>query len=101
MTKQDFNEALLGFLDASPTPFHATRNMAMMFENAGFSRLYELQTWELEKGKRYYVTRNDSSIIAFTYPGAKNYTMVGAHTDSPNLKLKPNAVIKEHGVVKR
>ncbi|MDD5201676.1 MAG: M18 family aminopeptidase [Sulfurimonas sp.] len=100
MTKQDFNEALLGFLDASPTPFHATRNMAMMFENAGFSRLYELQTWELEKGKRYYVTRNDSSIIAFTYPGAKNYTMVGAHTDSPNLKLKPNAVIKEHGVVK-
>ncbi|MGB3961867.1 MAG: M18 family aminopeptidase [Sulfurimonas sp.] len=100
MTKQDFNEGLLGFLDASPTPFHATRNMAMMFENAGFSRLYELQTWELEKGKRYYLTRNDSSIIAFTYPGAKNYTMVGAHTDSPNLKLKPNAVIKEHGVVK-
>ncbi len=101
MNKQDFNEGLLGFLDASPTPFHATQNMAMMFENAGFTQLHEVQKWNLEAGKKYYVTRNDSSIIAFTYPKkAKNYTMVGAHTDSPNLKLKPNPVIKEHGVVK-
>ena len=100
MNKQDFNEGLLGFLDASPTPFHATRNMSMMFENAGFIKLNESDTWKLEKGKKYYVTRNDSSIIAFTYPEASNYTMLGAHTDSPNLKLKPNPVIKEHGVVK-
>jgi aspartyl aminopeptidase len=74
--------------------------MSMMFDNAGFIRLAENQKWELEHGKRYYVTRNDSSIIAFTYPKANNYTMIGAHTDSPNLKLKPNPVIKEHGVVK-
>ncbi|SFV67053.1 Aspartyl aminopeptidase [hydrothermal vent metagenome] len=101
MNKEDFNEGLLGFLDASPTPFHATRNMAMMFENAGFIKLDEVQKWELREGQRYYVTRNDSSIIAFTYPkGEKKYLMVGAHTDSPNLKLKPNPVIKEHGVVK-
>ncbi len=101
MNKQDFNDGLLGFLDASPTPFHATRNMSMMFENAGFIKLDETQKWELEEGAKYYVTRNDSSVIAFTYPKmSKNYTMVGAHTDSPNLKLKPNPVIKEHGVVK-
>jgi aspartyl aminopeptidase len=100
MTKQDFNDGLLGFLDASPTPFHATQNMAGMFLNAGFARLYEEQKWVLEQGKKYFVTRNDSSIIAFTYPKDKNYVMVGAHTDSPNLKLKPNPVIKEHGVVK-
>ncbi|MBE0514029.1 M18 family aminopeptidase [Sulfurimonas sp.] len=100
MIKQDFNEGLLGFLDASPTPFHATINMAGMFENAGFIKLNEIEKWSLEKGKKYYVTRNDSSIIAFTYSGSKNYVMVGAHTDSPNLKLKPNPVIKEHGVVK-
>ncbi|OHE02627.1 MAG: M18 family aminopeptidase [Sulfurimonas sp. RIFCSPLOWO2_12_36_12] len=100
MTKQDFNDGLLGFLDASPTPFHATQNMAGMFLNAGFVRLYEEQKWALEQGKKYFVTRNDSSIIAFTYPKDKNYVMVGAHTDSPNLKLKPNPVIKEHGVVK-
>ena len=101
MNKQDFNEGLLGFLDASPTPFHATANMAMMFENAGFIKLNEVDKWELEAGKKYFVMRNESSIIAFTYPKfEKNYVMVGAHTDSPNLKLKPNAVIKEYGVVK-
>jgi aspartyl aminopeptidase len=74
--------------------------MSMMFKNAGFIKLNESDTWSLEKGNKYYVTRNDSSVIAFTYPQASNYTMVGAHTDSPNLKLKPNPVIKEHGVVK-
>ncbi|MDQ7042723.1 MAG: M18 family aminopeptidase [Sulfurimonas sp.] len=101
MNKQDFNEGLLGFLDASPTPFHATLNMSMMFENAGFIKINEDEKWELEQGGKYYVTRNDSSVIAFTYPKInKNYTMVGTHTDSPNLKLKPNPVIKEHGVVK-
>jgi len=101
MEKNDFNEGLLGFLDASPTPFHATQNMSAMFLNAGFHRLDEAEKWELEVGKKYFVTRNDSSVIAFTYPKAsRNYVMVGAHSDSPNLKLKPNPVIKEHGVVK-
>lgn len=100
MNKEDFNDGLLGFLDASPTPFHATQNMSMMFENAGFIRLQENKKWSLEKGNKYYVTRNDSSVIAFTYPKSKDYTMIGAHTDSPNLKLKPNPIIKEHGVVK-
>ena len=101
MLQSDFNEGLLGFLDASPTPFHATQNMAGMFANAGFIELDERQKWHLEEGKKYFVKRNDSSIIAFTYPKNKDgYVMVGAHTDSPNLKLKPNPVIKEHGVVK-
>jgi len=100
MNKQDFNDGLLGFLDASPTPFHATQNMSMMFTNAGFTKLNESDKWDLQKGQKYFVTRNDSSVIAFTYSEFKNYTMVGAHTDSPNLKLKPNPVIKEHGVVK-
>ncbi|MFT7860567.1 MAG: M18 family aminopeptidase [Sulfurimonas sp.] len=101
MDKQDFNEGLLGFLDASPTPFHATANMAGMFANAGFIQLDEKEAWSLEAGKKYFVTRNDSSIIAFTYPKtSNNYLLVGSHTDSPNLKLKPNPVVKEHGIVK-
>ena len=101
MTKEDFNEGLLGFLDSSPTPFHATKNMCGMFKNAGFEKLDELETWNLQEGKSYYLTRNDSSVIAFTYPKkSRNYLIVGAHTDSPNLKLKPNPLLKEHGVVK-
>jgi aspartyl aminopeptidase len=98
MTTDDFNAALLGFLDASPTPFHATRNMAMMCANAGFILLDERERWALEKGQKYYVSRNGSSIIAFTYPGEDDYVMMGAHTDSPNLKLKPNPVIKKSGL---
>ena len=84
MTLEDFNTGLLGFLDASPTPFHATRNMSMMCENAGFVKLDETEKWSLEVGQKYYVTRNDASIIAFTYPGGDDYVMMGAHTDSPN-----------------
>jgi aspartyl aminopeptidase len=100
MNKQDFNDGLLGFLDASPTPFHAIQNMSQMLHNAGFQKLKEDETWQLEKGQKYYVTRNDASIIAFTYPESSHYTMIGSHTDSPTLKLKPNPIIKEHGVVK-
>lgn len=100
MNKEDFNEGLLGFLDASPTPFHATKNMSLMLENAGFKKLVEEEMWRLKEGEKYYVTRNDASVIAFTYPKNRAYTMIGSHTDSPNLKLKPNPVIKEHGVVK-
>ena len=100
MNKQDFNDGLLGFLDASPTPFHATQNMCGMLRNAGFLELDEVEKWELEEGQKYFVTRNDSSVIAFTFPHAKEYVMVGTHTDSPNLKLKPNPIIEEHGVVR-
>lgn len=50
MIKQDFNDGLLGFLDSSPTPFHATQNMAGMFANAGFTQLFEVQRW-IEVGK--------------------------------------------------
>ncbi len=101
MDVNDFNEGLLGFLDASPTPFHAVRNMAGMLENAGFERLDEKASWKPVRGHKYYVIRNDSSIIACTYPKERNdYLMIGAHTDSPNLKIKPNPVIKGDGVVK-
>ena len=63
MQKTSFNEALLGFLDASPTPYHATANMAGMLENAGFEKLDERDEWSLECGKKYYVIRNDASVI--------------------------------------
>ena len=100
MNKEEFNEALLGFLDASPTPFHAVANMTGMLQNAGFERLDEAHGWKLEEGKKYFVTRNDSSLIAFTYPkNRQGYLMAGAHTDSPNLKIKPNPVIENKGVV--
>lgn len=94
-----FNEKLINFIDASPTPFHAVANMARELEADGFIRLYEEDDWDLQDGK-YFVTRNDSSIIIFNYPFYDGYTIIGAHTDSPNLKIKPNPLIESAGVKK-
>ena len=98
MNKQDFNDALLGFLDASPTPFHAVKNMTGMLENAGFIRLDEKESFDLHVGQSYYIIRADSSLIAFNYYEGFEYILVGAHTDSPNLKIKPNADMIKDGI---
>ncbi|MBN2870309.1 MAG: M18 family aminopeptidase [Campylobacterales bacterium] len=97
---REFNEELLSFIDASPTPFHAVAWMAKTLECRGFIRLEEDEEWTLVEGKDYYVTRNDSSIVAFTYPpcAEKGYMIVGAHTDSPHLRLKPHPLTTSAGV---
>ena len=89
----EFNEQLLAFIERSPTPFHATENMALLLEQANFELLAEGGDWSLRPGGKYYLTRNDSSIIAFIYGTASivdaGIRMVGAHTDSPTLMVKP------------
>lgn len=96
-----FNQGLLAFIDDSPTPFHATQTMAKTLLEAGFTELLESEEWSLTAGKGYFITRNYSSIIAFTYyPDAfaeEGIRMVGAHTDSPCLRVKPNPEIHKHG----
>ncbi|MGH1441676.1 MAG: M18 family aminopeptidase [Cellvibrionaceae bacterium] len=88
------NEGLLRFLKQSPTPFHAVASMSKELLEAGFEKLNEADQWQLIEGKSYFLTRNDSSIIAFRYlPDAiknQGIAMLGAHTDSPCLKVKPN-----------
>jgi len=83
----------MDFIQASPTPFHATANMANTLQQHGFIALNEADAWQLAGPGKYYVTRNDSSIIAFVLaaqdPIAQGFRMVGAHTDSPCLKVKP------------
>lgn len=100
-TQTDLNQGMLDFLQASPSAFHATANMATRFLDAGFERLIEGERWNLVAGSRYFVTRNDSSIIAFVY-GTKplaetGIRMVGAHTDSPCLKVKPRPELLRGG----
>ncbi len=92
MDIEAFNQGLLAFLQESPTPFHATRNMAQALLEAGFEPLREAEAWSLTPGKGYFVTRNDSSIIGFRQGQdvvATGIRMVGAHTDSPCLRVKP------------
>ncbi|MEO0443375.1 MAG: M18 family aminopeptidase [Pseudomonadota bacterium] len=99
-TNQHFNQGLLDFLSQSPTPFHAVNTMSEQLLAAGYEALRESDSWVLSSGKGYFITRNDSSIIAFHYcPQASQsgMPMVGAHTDSPCLKVKPKPEITKHG----
>ena len=91
MKNQDsFNDQLLAFLKASPSPFHAVQQMAQRLDEAGFKFLPEQDNWSIEAGERYYTTRNGSSLIAFTSTEFnRGIRMVGAHTDSPCLMVKP------------
>ncbi|MCF6236180.1 MAG: M18 family aminopeptidase [Gammaproteobacteria bacterium] len=101
MKNTQFNQELLQFLGASPTPFHAVEAMAEPLLSAGFERLNEAEHWVLVPGSRYFVTRNDSSIIAFTMGygdvAESGFRMTGAHTDSPCLKVKPQPEIVKYG----
>lgn len=94
MNAQSFSDSLLRFLTDSPSPWHATANMATLLQDSGFVRIRETDEWNLKTGGRYFVTRNDSSVIAFVYGRAdlfnRGIKMIGAHTDSPCLKIKPN-----------
>ncbi len=91
--QERFNLALCDFLSRATTPFHAVEAMSSRLAEAGFTRLHEAETWRLDAGGRYFLTRNDSSIVAFTLggdaPPEQGMRMVGAHTDSPCLMVKP------------
>lgn len=98
MKDKQLIQELLDFIDASPSPWHAVATMEQALLGAAFKRLSETEQWQLEAGGRYYVVRDDSSIIAFVTghkPLAENgYKIIGAHTDSPGLRVKPHALFK-------
>ena len=89
------NEELFSFLDQSPNAFFAVRNMCDLLSGAGMTRLYEGTPWKLEAGKGYFVTRNDSAVIAFKIPKLDytGFQMMASHCDSPVFKIKTNAEI--------
>ncbi len=99
--RDDLNQGLIDFLKASPTPFHATLSLAQRLEAAGYQRLDERDAWRLEPGGLYYVTRNDSSLIAIRQGRRPvlegGLRLVGAHTDSPCLRVKPNPELYKQG----
>jgi aspartyl aminopeptidase len=90
--QNEFLRDLVRFLDASPTPFHACREIGARLEAAGFSKVDERDALRVEPGTRSYVVRG-GSLVAFAVgtkpPSEAGFVMIGAHTDSPNLRLKP------------
>lgn len=93
---QHQKEALdfIDFVNASPSPFHVVHEASRRLEVAGFQKISEKDEWKLKKKGKYYFTRNGSSIVAFVVgdkyqAGKGGFSIVGAHTDSPCLKVKP------------
>ncbi|OMO71728.1 Peptidase M18 [Corchorus olitorius] len=91
----------INFLNASPTAFHAVDEAKKRLQKVGYEQVLEREDWKLEAGKRYFFTRNHSTIVAFAigkkYVAGNGFHIVGAHTDSPCLKLKPVTKVTKGG----
>jgi len=99
MQQAQYITALIDFISSSPTAFHAVASATRLLTKNGFTRLDEEKIWNQLPAGKYFVTRNDSSLIGFSLAGDNGPTslqMIGAHTDSPCLKLKPNPVQENH-----
>lgn len=102
---QNFAEGLLQFLNGSPTAFHAVENAAALLKENGFEELKETESWSLKNEGRYFVVKNSSAVIAFVVGKGdltkEGFRIIGAHTDSPALKIKPDAcTVTPDGYVK-
>ncbi|MBQ7657120.1 MAG: M18 family aminopeptidase [Clostridia bacterium] len=86
-------QKLISFIQQSPTSFHAIETIEK--ELAGFTPLSEREAWRLQPGGKYYVTRNRSSVIAFTLPQGpfRAFQLIASHSDSPTFKIKENAEV--------
>lgn len=84
---------LLEFINESPTAYHAVNTVKKMLYENGFKELKESEAWNLNKGDKCYVIKNDSAIIAFEIGSGEieeeGFRLIGAHTDSPCFKVKP------------
>jgi aspartyl aminopeptidase len=88
---------IINFLNNSPTSYHAVASMSSILIDAGFTELKENETWNLVNNCSYYVVKNNASLIAFKYKADFSaFKMVGAHTDSPCLKIKPQPEMHEY-----
>ena len=95
----EISKQLIEFIDKSPTCFHAVKTMSDMLRGEGFTELREDQKWHIEKGGRYFVARNGSSLIAFTIPeqDMKGMRIMASHSDSPTFKIKEDPEMEADG----
>ncbi len=96
---KNISQQLLEFIENSPTCFHAVQAMTDILSAEGFTELKENQKWHIENGGRYFVTRNGSSLIAFTVPvqEMKGMHIIASHSDSPSFKIKENPELESEG----
>ena len=85
-------QALRGFLDGSPSPYHAVAQLKETLEGRGYTRLLEHEPWRLAPGGKYYLTRGGSALVAFRVPEGRirGFVMSASHCDRPGFKVKEN-----------
>lgn len=94
---KEVSKEMLEFIKKSPSAFHAVESIVGELKSDGFVELTESEKWILEKGGKYYVTRNYSSVIAFKIGedlDGYSFNIVASHSDSPSFKIKDNYKIE-------
>lgn len=99
----EYISELMEFLDGSLTSYHAIQNVRRLLLREGYAELSEREIWKLEAGGKYFVVRNDSSMMAFCLPTdsvdkIKGYHVYAAHSDSPAFKIKESPEMEKEGV---
>ena len=102
---EKYIESLMNFMDSSVCNFCAINTIKKELNNVGFQELSLSDTWAINKGGKYYTTKKDSAIFAFSIgkksPAQTGFKIIAAHSDSPCFRIKPNAEIKsENGIIK-
>ena len=96
-------DSLLEFLDSSPCNFLAVDTIRRRLVGAGFEELDLADAWQLQAGKKYFTTKNDTAVFAFVVgsrPASETgFRIIAAHSDSPCFRIKPNAEMLREGVV--
>lgn len=102
ITADDISRDLIHFIAKSPSTFHAVRGIKAALLYAGFTEIREEDTWQIEKGGKYVVTRNGSALMAFTVPqeGTEAFHITASHCDSPTFKIKEDPEIADGPYVK-
>ena len=94
MNSKQFAKNLVDFIYESPTAFHAIETSEELLKVNGFKKLEATEKWNIEKGGKYYTTKNSSAIVAFTVNTddltKDGFRMIGSHSDSPSFRVKPN-----------
>lgn len=94
---KEFSKDLIDFIYNSPSQFHAAREVAKILEENNFKKLNLEDKWKLEKEGKYYCVKNSSAVVAFVIGQGnieeEGFKLIGAHTDSPTFRIKPNPEI--------
>lgn len=92
---------LIDFLNDSPSQYHGAYAVKSLLDENGFVEIYENEKWNLDKGGKYYLMKNNSAVIAFEVGSGElendGFRLIGAHTDSPSFRVKPNPVMFSEG----